>query len=140
MCLRGRSTCKKVLRFRLDTETLIVHLKEQDDNDDFKILRNEKITGQDFLDMTKEDFQSYGLKEGPAMRLAKEAKALKNNTQFDIEFTEESLVEGSEEYQTLRKGVRKVLGIIVGLLKDKACAEEEPERKRARIEDYRYKK
>jgi len=30
--------------------------------------------------------------------------------------------------------VRKVLGIIVGLLKDRACAEEEPDRKRARIE------
>ena len=27
--------------------------------------------------MTKEDFQSYGLKGGPAMRLAKEAKTLK---------------------------------------------------------------
>ncbi|PKY59292.1 hypothetical protein RhiirA4_481899 [Rhizophagus irregularis] len=59
---------------------------------------------------------------------------------FSIEFTEESLVENSEEYQTLRKGVRKVLGIIVGLLKDRACAEEEPERKRVRIEGYRSKK
>ncbi|GBB99810.1 hypothetical protein RclHR1_03640006 [Rhizophagus clarus] len=38
---------------------------------------------------------------------------------FSIEFTEESLVENSEEYQTLRKGVLKVLGIIVGLLKDR---------------------
>ncbi|GBB94481.1 hypothetical protein RclHR1_23620003 [Rhizophagus clarus] len=51
---------------------------------------------------------------------------------FSIEFVEESLVENSEEYQTLHKGVRKVLGIIVGLLKDRACAEEEPERKRVR--------
>jgi hypothetical protein len=58
---------------------------------------------------------------------------------FSIEFTE-SLAENSEEYQTLRKGVRRVLGIIVGLLKDRACAEEEPDRKKARIEGYRSKK
>ncbi|GES92663.1 hypothetical protein GLOIN_2v1513366 [Rhizophagus clarus] len=59
---------------------------------------------------------------------------------FSIEFTEESLVKNSEEYQTLHKGVRKVLDIIVGLLKDRACAKEEPKRKRVRIEDYRSKK
>jgi hypothetical protein len=46
----------------------------------------------------------------------------------------------SEEYQSLYKSVRKVLGIIVGLLKDRACAEEEPERKKVRIEGYRSKK
>ena len=40
---------------------------------------------------------------------------------FSIEFTEESLVEDSEEYKKLRKDVRKVLGIIIGLLKDRAC-------------------
>jgi hypothetical protein len=36
--------------------------------------------------------------------------------------------------------VRKVLGIIVGLLKDRACAEKEPKRKRVRIKGYRSKK
>jgi len=36
--------------------------------------------------------------------------------------------------------VKEVLGIIVGLLKDRACAEEEPDRKKARIERYHLKK
>jgi len=36
--------------------------------------------------------------------------------------------------------VKEVLGIIVGLLKDRACAEEEPDRKKARIEGYCLKK
>ncbi len=36
--------------------------------------------------------------------------------------------------------MKEVLGIIIGLLKDRACAEEEPDRKRARIEGYRSKK
>ncbi|GBC03375.1 hypothetical protein RclHR1_00510006 [Rhizophagus clarus] len=39
---------------------------------------------------------------------------------FSIEFVEEALVENSEEYKTLRKGVKKVLGIIIGLLEDRA--------------------
>ncbi|CAG8699676.1 20926_t:CDS:2, partial [Dentiscutata erythropus] len=38
---------------------------------------------------------------------------------FSIEFTKESLDKSSEEYQTLHKGLKKVLGIIVGLLKDR---------------------
>ncbi|EXX66880.1 hypothetical protein GLOIN_2v1522857 [Rhizophagus irregularis DAOM 181602=DAOM 197198] len=63
-----------------DTEALIDFLKEQNlklDDDDLGILRNEKITGQDFLDMTEEKFRSYGLKGGPAIRLAKEVQTLK---------------------------------------------------------------
>src|SRR4051794_16128613 len=63
-----------------DTDTLIVHLKEQNlklDDDDFRILREQKITGLSFLDMTKDDFKECGLKIGPATLLAKEAKTLK---------------------------------------------------------------
>ncbi|PKC53478.1 hypothetical protein RhiirA1_479208 [Rhizophagus irregularis] len=37
----------------------------------FEILRKEKISGFTFLDITKEDFQSYGLKAGPTITLAK---------------------------------------------------------------------
>ncbi|GBB90185.1 hypothetical protein RclHR1_17070004 [Rhizophagus clarus] len=49
---------------------------------------------------------------------------------FTIEFNKKALDKDSEEYVTLCKGVLKVLGIMLGLLKDRACAEEEPERKR----------
>ncbi|RIA86589.1 hypothetical protein C1645_740741 [Glomus cerebriforme] len=59
---------------------------------------------------------------------------------FSIEFIEEALVENSEEYQTLRKDVKKVLGIIIGLLEDRACVENKSDRKRARIEKYCSKK
>ena len=63
-----------------DTETLIVHLKEQKLNLEkkhFDILRNEEITGLSFLDMTEEKLRSYGFKGGLATLLAKEAKTLK---------------------------------------------------------------
>ncbi|CAG8538770.1 15042_t:CDS:2 [Acaulospora morrowiae] len=63
-----------------DTETLVLHLQEQGlklDDEDFAIIRKEKIDGQVFLDMTEEKFRSYGLAGGPAMKLTKEAKALK---------------------------------------------------------------
>ena len=59
---------------------------------------------------------------------------------FSIEFVEEALVEDSEEYKKLRKDVRKVLGLIIGLLEDRACVEDKSNRKRARIEGYRLKK
>ncbi|CAG8646022.1 1258_t:CDS:2 [Acaulospora morrowiae] len=57
-----------------------------------------------------------------------------------IEFNKKALDKESEEYQTLRSGVRKVLGVIVGLIKDRACSDKEPDRKRSKIEGYRSKK
>ncbi|GES75218.1 hypothetical protein GLOIN_2v1587390 [Rhizophagus clarus] len=38
---------------------------------------------------------------------------------FSIEFSEDALNKESVEYQTLRNGVKKVLGVVVGLLKDR---------------------
>ncbi|GBB85423.1 hypothetical protein RclHR1_11960011 [Rhizophagus clarus] len=49
---------------------------------------------------------------------------------FTIEFNKEALDKDSEEYVTLRKGVLKVLYVIVGWLKNRACVEDEPDRKR----------
>ncbi len=47
----------------------------------------------------------------------------------------------SVEYQMLRNGVKRVLGVVVGLLKDRACAEDDsPSKKKARIEEYRSRK
>ncbi|CAG8747199.1 12997_t:CDS:2, partial [Funneliformis caledonium] len=63
-----------------DTETLIDFLKEQNlklDDDDLGVLRNEKITGLSFLDMSKEDFMQAGLKMGPVKLLTKEVQVLK---------------------------------------------------------------
>jgi hypothetical protein len=63
-----------------------------------------------------------------------------SDTAYSIKFTKKALDPNSEEYQSLCKSVRKVLGIMVGLLKDRVCAEEEPKRKRVRIEGYHSKK
>ena len=60
---------------------------------------------------------------------------------LSIEFSEDALKKDSVEYQTLHNGVKKVLGVVVGLLKDRACAEDDsPSKKKARIEEYRSKK
>ena len=61
-------------------ETLIIFLRDLDinlDEDDFKILRKQKIDGQIFLDMTERKFMKDGMKRGPAMKLEKQAKILK---------------------------------------------------------------
>src|SRR5436305_3281616 len=63
-----------------DTETLIIFLRDLDinlDEDDFKILRKQKIDGQTFPDMTEKKFMKDGIKRGPAMKLEKQAKILK---------------------------------------------------------------
>ena len=63
-----------------DTETLIIFLRDLNinlDEDDFKILRKEKIDGQIFPDMTEKKFMKDGKKRGPAMKFEKQAKLLK---------------------------------------------------------------
>src|ERR1051325_2954404 len=66
---------------KYDTEELINFLrKEVDlkfDDDDGKIIRKERITGHTFLMTTEETFRSYGMKGGPALKLADFAKECK---------------------------------------------------------------
>src|SRR5205823_14690674 len=50
------------------------------DEDDFKILRKQKIDGQTFPDMTERKFMKDGIKRGPAIKLEKQAKILKEIT------------------------------------------------------------
>ncbi|PKC60427.1 hypothetical protein RhiirA1_425936 [Rhizophagus irregularis] len=54
-----------------------------------------------------------------------------------IDLTDDAL-KGMEEYHTLCKGVRKVLGVIVGLLKDSACADKSPESKNHIVRKYNH--
>jgi hypothetical protein len=55
---------------------------------------------------------------------------------FTIEFTDDALKEESKEQQALCESVKRVLGVVVRLLKNRACLGDEPDRKRARIEGY----
>ena len=60
---------------------------------------------------------------------------------INIRFTESALKEGSEEEKDLCKNVKRVIEVVVGLLKDRLeCVGEEPDRKKARIEEYCSKK
>ncbi|CAG8665118.1 665_t:CDS:10, partial [Dentiscutata erythropus] len=55
---------------------------------------------------------------------------------YTIEFTEDALNEEFEEYQTLHKSVRRVLGVVVSMLKDRVCVDKSGAKKKAQIEDY----
>ncbi|PKY59176.1 hypothetical protein RhiirA4_550285, partial [Rhizophagus irregularis] len=62
-----------------NTEELIEYLKKKNlklEKFHFKILRKEEIAGSDFLNTSKEEFQSYGMKAGLAKRLAEFIKNL----------------------------------------------------------------
>ncbi|CAG8815095.1 24461_t:CDS:2, partial [Cetraspora pellucida] len=64
-------------------ETLIIFLRGQNlnlDEDDYKILRKEKIDSQIFPDMTERKFMEDGMKRGPAMKLDKQARMFKKQT------------------------------------------------------------
>ena len=66
-----------------DTETLINFLHDLNinlDEDDFKILRKEKIDGQIFPDMTEKKFMKDGMKRGPAMKLDKQVKIFREKS------------------------------------------------------------
>ena len=66
-----------------DTETLIIFLHNLNINlneNDFKILRKQKIDGQTFPDMTERKFMKDGIKREPAMKLEKQAKIVKEGT------------------------------------------------------------
>src|SRR3954468_5040886 len=68
-----------------DTETLINFLRDLNinlDEDDFKILRREKIDGQTFSDISERKFMKDGIKREPAMKLEKQAKILKERTRI----------------------------------------------------------
>src|SRR5688572_12887878 len=65
---------------KYDTTKLIEYLQGQDlglDEDDEKIIRNEKVDGRAFLKMTEQRFRDYGMKGGPAVKLVEFAKECK---------------------------------------------------------------
>jgi hypothetical protein len=65
---------------KYDTVKLIEFLQGQGlglSETTIKILEEEEINGSNFLDMTKQDFQEYGMKGGPSMTLVKFAKECK---------------------------------------------------------------
>ncbi|RHZ67210.1 hypothetical protein Glove_302g53 [Diversispora epigaea] len=68
------------------TEELIDYLRRQEELDlkesHFKIFRQQEISGFDFLETTEEKFRSYGLKGGPATRLAKFIEGLGQKLQL----------------------------------------------------------
>ncbi len=67
-----------------NTEELIEYLKKKNlklEESHFKILRKKEISDLTFLDTTKEEFRSYGLKAGPATILAKFIKGLSQKLQ-----------------------------------------------------------
>ncbi|PKK71743.1 hypothetical protein RhiirC2_848926 [Rhizophagus irregularis] len=63
------------------TAELIEYLRKEEDlgldDDDLEIIRKEKVDGRAFLKLTKQDFRDYGMKGGPAVKLADFAKNCK---------------------------------------------------------------
>ena len=55
---------------------------------------------------------------------------------LNIRFTESALEEGSEKDKELRKNVKRVMEVIVGLLMDRVDVEKEPAMKKQRVQRF----
>ncbi|CAG8592450.1 7821_t:CDS:2 [Ambispora leptoticha] len=65
---------------KLTTQKLIEFLQKEDlelIDEDFSIISRERINGRDFFNLTKDILRSYGMKGGPATRIAVFANELK---------------------------------------------------------------
>ncbi|CAB4379688.1 unnamed protein product [Rhizophagus irregularis] len=68
--------------YKWSTEELISFLKSKDlrlDDEDFQVLREKKIDGVIFPNLTEERLIEYGLKRGPAMMISIEVQKLPNH-------------------------------------------------------------
>ncbi|CAG8568881.1 10437_t:CDS:2 [Funneliformis caledonium] len=90
----------------------------------FDVLSNREIVNKDFLDMSKEDLMQAGLEMGPALRLAKEVQAFKDNTKRSFS-SYKSLSENkkygpvADSNEVMRcKYILSILHTAISLLKD----------------------
>jgi hypothetical protein len=98
---------------KYDTEGLISFLRGQDlglDEDDEKIIRNEKVNGRTFFKITKEELRSAGLGLGPATRLVKFAKECKDKKlrSFSSYKTKKELGEVLRKYGIDSNDIKKI--------------------------------
>jgi hypothetical protein len=68
---------------RRDVTEFLNNMKEDLDLDDkhIKIIEDQEVAGQDFLLLTEEKLMQYGLKGGPATRIAQLIKEIKGEEQ-----------------------------------------------------------
>ena len=98
---------------KYDTEKLISFFQERGlglDLDDENIIRKEKITGQDFFDITEEKLEKWGMPGGPAMRLVKFAKECKDKKlrSFSSYKTKKELGEVLEKYGIISGDITRI--------------------------------
>src|SRR5262245_61388506 len=98
--------------------------RKREDNDFFDYLYGIVMMGRDWFFLLYTPGQISKASEVP----------------LTIEFTKKALDKNSEEYCALCEGVKSVLEVVVGLIKDRASVENSPAKKRTRVAGYRAKK
>ncbi|POG76265.1 hypothetical protein GLOIN_2v1769293 [Rhizophagus irregularis DAOM 181602=DAOM 197198] len=97
--------------------------KEEDlelDKDNLRIIKKEKITGRDFFKTTKDEFGTSA------------ERTYCTKADYHIALTKDIL----DDDIKLRQGVKEVMEVIVGLLKDWVEVDDSPDIKKARMEKY----
>ena len=71
-----------VIKKEWKKDNVITFLRREDlnldlDDEDIEIIRSKKVSGKDFLGLTAEKLENYGLQPGPASRIAELVKEIK---------------------------------------------------------------
>ncbi|PKK60955.1 hypothetical protein RhiirC2_792540 [Rhizophagus irregularis] len=105
------------------------------DKDDIKILRKEKISGLAFLELTEEKFRSIGLSSNNTCKIYRrpQSEATKLFLAQNSRRLERNVAPRGAFEHCMEDIILKVIGIIVGLLKDRVSVDSSPASKRARI-------
>jgi len=98
---------------KYNTAKPIEYLRRQGLNlvkDDFDIIENERVNGQDFFDLTQKELERHGMKLGPAKRLVKFAKECKDKKlrSFSSYKTKKELSEVLRKYGIDTNDIRKI--------------------------------
>jgi hypothetical protein len=96
------------------TKELIDFLHKEDDleleEEDFEIIRKQRVNGRDFLKTSKKEFLSYGIPGGPAKRLADFAEECKEKKlrSFSSYKTQKDLNEVFEKYGIVSGDITRI--------------------------------
>ena len=96
------------------TEALIKYLRKEEDldldDDDFEIIRKQKVNGRTFFKITKEELERHGMKLGPATALVNFAKEYKDKKlrSFSSYKTKKELGEVLEKYGIVSRDITRI--------------------------------
>ncbi|CAG8750232.1 15226_t:CDS:2 [Rhizophagus irregularis] len=85
------------------------------DKEDIGIIRNKKVSGKDFLSLTTEKLENYGLQPGPASRIAELVKEINGEQDIYFQYYDSIVIPESYNSWTNFRELFSHFGTVFGL-------------------------